>query len=50
MTQYWLNFWNRDFFNAIERKDGLALWVRALHFLPLAGAVSRLRFRPFGPA
>ena len=38
LTQYWLNFWNRDFFNAIERKDGLALWVQALHFMPLAGA------------
>ena len=38
LTQYWLNFWNRDFFNAIERKDGLALWVQALHFIPLAAA------------
>jgi putative ATP-binding cassette transporter len=38
LTQYWLNFWNRDFFDAIERKDGLALWVQALHFIPLAGA------------
>ena len=38
LTQYWLNFWNRDLFNAIERKDGLALWVQALHFMPLAGA------------
>ncbi len=37
LTQYWLNFWNRDFFNAIERKDGAALWVQALYFLPLAG-------------
>ncbi len=38
LTQYWLNFWNRDFFNAIERKDGVALWVQALNFIPLAGA------------
>jgi putative ATP-binding cassette transporter len=38
LTQYCLNFWNRDFFNAIERKDGLALWMQALHFIPLAGA------------
>jgi len=22
LVQYRLNFWNRDFFNAIERKDG----------------------------
>jgi putative ATP-binding cassette transporter len=38
LTQYWLNFWNRDFFNAIERKDGTELWVQALRFLPLAAA------------
>ncbi|WP_245416771.1 SbmA/BacA-like family transporter [Undibacter mobilis] len=38
LTQYWLNFWNRDFFDAIERKDGAALWVQARHFIPLAGA------------
>jgi len=28
LNQYWLNFWNRDFFNAIERKDGTELWAR----------------------
>ena len=38
LTQYWLNFWNRDFFDAIERKDGTALWAQALHFIPLAVA------------
>jgi vitamin B12/bleomycin/antimicrobial peptide transport system ATP-binding/permease protein len=37
LTQYWLNLWNRDFFDAIERKDGSALWAQALHFIPLAG-------------
>jgi putative ATP-binding cassette transporter len=21
LVQYWLNLWNRDFFNALERKD-----------------------------
>jgi hypothetical protein len=21
LTQYWLNYWNRDFFNAVQRKD-----------------------------
>lgn len=36
LTQYWLNFWNRDFFNAIERKDGAELWAQALIFVPLA--------------
>ena len=38
LTQYALNFWNRDFFNAIERKDGAELWTQALRFLPLATA------------
>ena len=36
--QYWLNFWNRDFFNALERKDGSALWIQAQLFVPLAAA------------
>jgi vitamin B12/bleomycin/antimicrobial peptide transport system ATP-binding/permease protein len=38
LNQYWLNFWNRDFFNAIERKDGMALWTQALRFVPLFAA------------
>jgi len=38
LVQYWLNFWNRDFFNAIERKDGAELWAQALRFVPLAAA------------
>ena len=38
LVQYFLNFWNRDFFNAIERKDGAELWKEALHFIPLAAA------------
>jgi putative ATP-binding cassette transporter len=38
LIQYALNFWNRDFFNAIERKDGVELWVQALRFVPLAAA------------
>jgi vitamin B12/bleomycin/antimicrobial peptide transport system ATP-binding/permease protein len=37
-VQYWLNFWNRDFFNALEQKDGTALWAQALLFVPLAAA------------
>lgn len=37
-VQFWLNFWNRDFFNAIERKDSLELWRQAMIFLPLAAA------------
>jgi putative ATP-binding cassette transporter len=38
LNQYWLNFWNRDFFNAIERKDGMELWAQALRFVPLFAA------------
>ena len=38
LTQYWINFWNRDFFNAIERKNGAELLAQALRFLPLAAA------------
>jgi len=38
LVQYRLNFWNRDFFNAIERKDGIELWAQALIFIPLAAA------------
>ena len=37
-TQYGLNFWNRDFFNAIGRKDAAGLWIEALKFVPLAAA------------
>lgn len=37
LTQYWLNFWNRDFFNALEQKDSAELWAQGLRFLPLAG-------------
>jgi putative ATP-binding cassette transporter len=36
MVQYRLNFWNRDFFDAIERKDESQLWAQAAIFLPLA--------------
>lgn len=38
LTQYSLNFWNRDFFNAVERKDGADLLTQALRFIPLAAA------------
>jgi vitamin B12/bleomycin/antimicrobial peptide transport system ATP-binding/permease protein len=34
--QYLLNYWNRDFFNALERRDGASLWSEALIFVPLA--------------
>ena len=37
-VQYRLNTWNRDVFNAIEIKDGEAVFRQALIFLPLAAA------------
>ncbi len=36
LVQYQISFWNRDFFNAIERKDEIAIWTQAIAFLPLA--------------
>ena len=38
LTQYGLNFWNRDFFNAIGRKDQTELLYQAFRFVPLAAA------------
>ncbi len=38
VVQYLLNFWNRDFFDALSRKDGAMLWTQAVYFLPLAAA------------
>lgn len=38
LTQYRLNFWNRDFFDAIERKDAPGLWQQALRLLPIGTA------------
>jgi putative ATP-binding cassette transporter len=38
LTQYRLNFWNRDFFDAIERKDAAGLWKQALRLLPIGAA------------
>lgn len=38
LTQYRLNFWSRDFFNALAQKDSAELWVQALGLLPIAAA------------
>ena len=35
-VQYRLNYWNRDFFNALARHDGDALWHQVAVFMPLA--------------
>jgi putative ATP-binding cassette transporter len=38
LTQYALNYWNRDFFNAVGRRDAAELWTQALRFVPLVAA------------
>lgn len=38
LVQYRLNIWNRDFFDALERKDGPELGQQALVFVPLVVA------------
>jgi vitamin B12/bleomycin/antimicrobial peptide transport system ATP-binding/permease protein len=38
LTQYRLNFWSRDFFNALARKDSTELWRQALLLVPIAAA------------
>ena len=38
LVQVLLNIWNRNFFDALERKDGHALWLQAQLFVPLAAA------------
>jgi putative ATP-binding cassette transporter len=37
-VQYKLNFWSRDFFNAVEQKSAALLWAQALTFAPLAAS------------
>jgi putative ATP-binding cassette transporter len=38
LVQYRLNVWNRNFFDALERRDAAALWTQAQLFAPLAFA------------
>ena len=38
LVQYRLNLWNRDFFNALERRDGSAVWLQAEALPALAAA------------
>lgn len=35
LVQFLLNYWNRDFFNAIQQKDTVAVWTQAKIFVPL---------------
>lgn len=39
LNQYWLNIWNRDFFNALERRDGREIWHQT-HVLMVLAAQS----------
>jgi ABC-type uncharacterized transport system fused permease/ATPase subunit len=36
LVQYRLNFWNRDFFNALAQLNSKQLWYQAILFIPLA--------------
>ena len=38
LVQYSLNLWNRGFFDAIGRRDGVALFEQTLLFVPLAAS------------
>jgi ABC-type uncharacterized transport system fused permease/ATPase subunit len=38
LVQYLLNYWNRHFFDALERRDASALSTQAAQFVPLAVA------------
>jgi vitamin B12/bleomycin/antimicrobial peptide transport system ATP-binding/permease protein len=38
LVQYRLNFWNRDFFNALEARDGTQIWHQARVLVGLAAA------------
>lgn len=37
-VQYRINFWNRDFFNALEARDGSQIWRQAQILMALAAA------------
>ncbi len=38
IIQYRLNVWNRDVFDALEKKDGAIVMYQAMLFAPLAAA------------
>ena len=40
--QYRMNIWNRDIFNALEKKDGDAVWTQAIIFVPLVATMVAL--------
>lgn len=40
--QYRMNIWSRDIFDALEKKDGDAVWTQALIFVPLVVTIVAL--------
>ena len=40
--QYRVNIWSRDIFDALEKKDGNAVWTQALIFVPLVVTIVAL--------
>jgi putative ATP-binding cassette transporter len=38
LIQYRLNYWNRDFFNAIQQRDTMAVWTQAKIFAPIVAS------------
>jgi putative ATP-binding cassette transporter len=38
LVQYWLNLWNRNFFDSIGHRDSAALFEQSLQFVPLAAS------------
>ena len=49
-VQYRLNYWNRDFFNALGRRDAAQLWEEAWLFVPLASLSILLSVASVWPA
>ncbi|MGE0719849.1 MAG: SbmA/BacA-like family transporter, partial [Alphaproteobacteria bacterium] len=47
-VQYRITVWNRDFFDALERRDGSSLWSQALLLLPLSAAAVALAVAAVG--
>lgn len=42
LVKYRLNFWNRDFFNALGEREAAAIWRQALLFVPIVAASTGL--------
>jgi putative ATP-binding cassette transporter len=49
-VQYRLNYWNRDFFNALEQRDAVRLWEEAWLLRHSPERALRFRSPPCGAA